>query len=404
MRILYLCQDHGVSVFGRKGCSTHVRETCRALKEAGHQVTVLCSFKGDDQGLACDLDVREASPGHLRKIGYDGRNLWHNLAFYREACNIARKQKIEAIYERFSLYGFAGTWLGNRKGLPRIVEVNAFLTVEHQSKIYFPKLAAKSEAYIARRAPALAVVSQPLVDSLVELGVSADRIFIMPMAVDTSHFLPDPSRGGAIREKWNLNGKHVIGYIGSLSGWHGINLLHDIAESIASMRKDFVILAVGGEEKHIERHRAKARERGVEAHLIFAGSVPYTEVPHHINAMDMALVPDTNYWTCPTKMYEYQASGIPTIAPRYPAILRSMDDGQEGVLFEPRNIPQMVQRILYLMDHPAARRSMGAKARQRVEATHSWQHNIARINRLFEAMQAGEMPLRGPLGAAISGA
>jgi glycosyltransferase involved in cell wall biosynthesis len=350
-------------------------------------VTILCSQKGNDYDLDKDLRINEIKPWRMRRLGYDFRNLSHNLPLYRAARRLVENEKIEAVYERFSLYSVVGTWLTRRYRLPRIVEVNAFLTVEHRGKIYFPFLARRVEKYIVRRAPALVVVSQPLFDSLVRLGVPRERISIMPMAVDVTHFKPDRERGEAIRRKWRLDSRLVIGYIGSLSGWHGISLLHDMAAEILKHRKDFVIFVVGGEEHQAERHRRRARANGLGDYLLFAGSVPYSEVPNYINAMDMALVPDTNYWTCPTKMFEYQASGVPTIAPKYAAILRGIDHGEEGLLFEPRNIPEAVEQILKLAADPSLRETIGRKARLRVMNTHSWQHNIGRIINLFESMR-----------------
>jgi len=397
MRILYLCPDHGIPVYGRRGCSTHVRETCYALQRAGHEVTLLVSQIGDDVELKRDLDILEIRPPASRKLGYDLRNLLHNFAFYRAAKDLVVTGRIDALYERFSLYSFVGTMLHRRFKLPRIVEVNAFLSVEHRDKLHFLRLALMAENRIVRRAPAMAVVSRPLHDSLVEMGVASERIFMMPMAVDTEHFHPDSERREAVRRQLNLGGRYVVGYIGGLAAWHGISMLHDMAESISRKNPDCVILVVGGTQVELDEHRAEVARRGMDRHLVFAGSVPYSKVPGYINAMDAALVPDTNYWTCPTKMFEYQASGVPTIAPEYPAILESIEDGTEGLLFKPRDLDRAVDCILRLGNDPEARQTMGESARRRVVATHSWQHNVQSITSLYEAMRSGEFPLSGPI-------
>lgn len=397
MRILYLCADHGIPIYGRRGCSTHVRETCFALTGAGHEITLLCSKLGRDEEVARELDIIEVKPPTSRKIGYDLRNLWHNRAFHRAARQLMEERKFDAIYERFSLYSLAGTWLGKRYDKPRIVELNAFLSVEHVKKIHFLRLARKAEKHIAVNAPALAVVSQPLHDSLVEMGVDSKRIFTMPMAVDITHFRPETERGKRIRNLWNLDGRYVIGYVGGLAEWHGISMLRQLAKNIKKQRGDFTIFVVGGEKIEADKHRRQARDEGLEKHLVFTGSVPYNHVPAYINAMDVALVPDTNYWTCPTKMFEYQASGIPTVAPKYSAILSAMDHGKEGLLFEPKNMVQAAQCILELGDKPEERKTIGQNAQRRVAETHSWQHNVTHISRLFEDMCSGAFPKSGPL-------
>ncbi|MFP4381467.1 MAG: glycosyltransferase family 4 protein [Candidatus Sumerlaeia bacterium] len=399
MRILYLCCDLGIPILGRRGCSTHVRETCRALQEKGHEVTILCSMKGNDEDLQSDLEIIELPPRRLRKLGYDIRNFWQNYPLYKKACQLMEERKFDACYERFSLYSLVGTWLGKKYRLPRIVEVNAFLSMEHSHKLHFSGMAKRAEKYIALRAPSLVVVSQPLHDSLVELGVESDRITNMPMAVDIDHFRPDQERRQAIRDKWKLDGKYVIGYVGSLSAWHGISFLPEISKKMLEVRDDFVIFVVGGNENHLKKHRKVVSEQKLNSHLIFAGSVPYQDVSGYINAMDVALVPDTNYWTCPTKMFEYQASCVPTIAPKLPAVERAMDHGEEGLLFPARDVNQLVELILSLADDAEKRETMGKKARERVIQTHSWQHNVEQIEKIYSDIEKGKISIEGSIGS-----
>lgn len=394
MKILYLCPDHGIPILGRRGCSTHVRETCRALNKRGHETIILASQRGQDDSLTDHLRILEQPPAQSKKLGYDLRNIWHNIPYYRRAKKIIQTEKIDAIYERFSLYAVAGTRLGRKFGLPRILEVNAFLTTEHEHKLHFLRMAKTIERYIVQHAPALVVVSDPLRERLVESGVQNERIVNMPMAVDIDHFQPNQETRQNIRRKYEMENKYVIGYVGSLSGWHGIALLPDLARKILEHRDDFVIFVVGGEEKHLEENRARVARQNLESHIRFIGSVSYEEVPDHVSAMDVALVPDTNYWTCPTKMFEYQASAVPTIAPEYPAIVEAMTHGEEGLIFPPKDMDAAAQCILSLGDAPEKRHAMGQKARTRVCATHSWQNNVDKITTLYEQMLSGKLSLR----------
>jgi glycosyltransferase involved in cell wall biosynthesis len=369
-----------------------VRETSLALQAAGHEVVVLCSSQGDDTPLASNLNVVEVPPARRKYLGYDLRNFIQNFPLYREALRLHEKYRFEAIYERSALYSALGKRLEDRLGLPRILEMNAFLTVEQENKLHFLGLARWFEHRLARQAPAVVVVSQPLVDSLVNIGVPRERIFIMPMAVNVDHFSPDAAGGDAVREQWGLGERYVIGYVGSLSGWHGIRMLPEMADMLLRLRDDFVILVVGGEPEQVAKYRRHVAERNLDSHLVFTGSVSYDEVPACLAAMDVALVPDTNYWTCPTKMFEYQASGVPTIAPRYPAVVNAMEHGREGLLFDPQDTDAAVRCILELADAPERRAEMGRLARERVVATRSWQRNVESILRLFEGIREGQLP------------
>ena len=77
LRILYLCADPGIPVLGFKGASTHVRSLVRALTEAGHTVTVVCTTRGEGNQLATEL-VEVAPDVEARRLGQLG-----DLAFAR---------------------------------------------------------------------------------------------------------------------------------------------------------------------------------------------------------------------------------------------------------------------------------------------------------------------------------
>ena len=55
MRIAYLLADPGIGVFDVKGASVHVQEMVRAMRAAGHQVTVYCVRRGDKKGRELSL-------------------------------------------------------------------------------------------------------------------------------------------------------------------------------------------------------------------------------------------------------------------------------------------------------------------------------------------------------------
>jgi glycosyltransferase involved in cell wall biosynthesis len=99
-------------------------------------------------------------------------------------------------------------------------------------------------------------------------------------------------------------------------------------------------------------------------------------------------VPDTTYWSSPAKLFEYQASGIPVLAPSYPAIHEALENGRDGLIFPPLDCACMAQLALQLMRDPEQCRRMGAAARQRAEHEHSWSHNGEEIMDLFRQLGA----------------
>ncbi len=390
MKILYLCADPGIPVFGRKGCSTHVRETCLVLERLGHQVRLLCSNDdGDRDGSSLQVDLVE--PPRSRKLSFDGRHILLNYRFGRRLDQLVREWQPDAIYERYTLYNTAGSRAARRYDLPRLVELNAFLTREQEGRIRLGSLARFVERRIVRQSPCIIVVSEPLVREISELGFPRERIVKMPMAVDLHRF--SPGDGTETRRRLGLEGVFVIGYVGTLSGWHGLELLDQVAARLRQLQAPpFAFVVIGGEGEKLELSRRRVREAGLADHVRFIGSVSHDEIPAHLRALDVGVVPDTTYWSSPAKLFEYQACGIPALAPDYPAIREAMDHGCEGFIFEPLQVERMAQLALEMIRDPQRTAQMGQSARRRAERDHSWEGNAHQIVELFE--RYGRPPAR----------
>lgn len=387
MRICYVCADHGIPVLGRKGCSTHVRETCRALQEAGHEIFVVSANRGTDESEHHDLDIIEVPPYRSKLIGADLRQFLYNRRLGKVLRSLYLERKPEVVYERYSLYSTAGTKLARAFSLPRILEVNTLLVEEQSHRLHFPGVASKFEDFIVQSAPSIIVVSEPLRDAFVQRGIDENRITIMPMAVDVKRFHPDVPPVD-LNSKYNINGKTIAGYVGTLTAWHGIDLLFDVAERFKSEGEDVCIVVIGGDRKKAEENAAMVRSRRLGEHLIFTGSVPYTDVPAYISAMDVAVIPGSVEWASPTKLFEYQASGKPAVAPRLVPVMKVLTDGREGYLFPPNDAEALADRILRLHRDPEERRIMGMRARQKVVDRYAWENNTRGIIDIFNQLLA----------------
>lgn len=387
MKICYLCADPGIPLYGRKGCSTHVRETCTALLRAGHEVKVICSnVEGDTGGERVEASPVAAPTS--KKLGFDFRHILLDRRMGAELERVIADWKPDALYERYSLYSRAGCKAAQRHGLPRLLEVNAFLTKEQKDRIRMLWLARRIERSTIGGARKVIVVSEPLRKEIHELGVPMADIAKMPMAVNLEKFSPGLDAAG-LRRRFDLEGRLVIGYVGTLAGWHGIRLMYDLAEKLKALgAPPFAFLIVGGEGDKLEMHRRKSREAGLERELLFVGSAPHQEIPQYLRAMDMALVPDMTYWSSPAKLFEYQACGLPVLAPDYPAIPEVLTHEVEGFIFPKQDIDAMARDAMRLLTDEELRRRMSAAARARAEREHSWDRNAEEILKLFGELGA----------------
>src|SRR5690606_36110021 len=157
-----------------------------------------------------------------------------------------------------------GQKVAQRHRLPRMLELNAFLTQEQAGRIRFGPLARYVERRLVGAAPCVIVVSEPLRREVAELGVDPDWIVKMPMVVDLEKFSPGED-DGEIRRRHGLEDRFIIGYVGTLTAWHGLDLLSDVADRLRRQEAPpFAFLIVGGEEHKLEENRRRVRAEGLE--------------------------------------------------------------------------------------------------------------------------------------------
>jgi glycosyltransferase involved in cell wall biosynthesis len=93
---------------------------------------------------------------------------------------------------------------------------------------------------------------------------------------------------------------------------------------------------------------------------------------------DVAVVPETNDYRSPIKMFEYMAHGKAIVAPALPPIHVALEDRRSGLLFTPGG-HGMVDAIVAALEQPGLRHELGSAAKRRVFADFTWEAHATRI-------------------------
>lgn len=389
MKILYISGDSGVEVGGRKGASTHIRETCNALVRFGHEVLILTPRPGDLSRVQAQV-IQVPAP-RAKWIGSDMRYIILNRRIRKEILKQLKVFKPDAMYERYSLYQTAGAVVAHKKKIPRILEVNTLLAREQASRLHFPKLANKIENALWRREPAMICVSETLKRLMTDTaGLDVSKMVgfgISPVAVDTEQFhpqiAPDPE---VLKLK---DGRKLAGYVGTLTAWHGVDLFFQVARILRDRGNNVLILAVGGEGERVQRLRERVIEEKLENNLIFFGSIDHHRVPGFLAAMDICLIADTQDWSSPTKFFEFAAMERPIIASRSPSVEEVFgNSGTSGLYFNRGDADGMAAEIERVLADPELGKTLGKTARCRVLDRYTWACNVQTIMELYQKMGA----------------
>jgi glycosyltransferase involved in cell wall biosynthesis len=81
---------------------------------------------------------------------------------------------------------------------------------------------------------------------------------------------------------------------------------------------------------------------------------------------------------------EAAAAGIPAIAPRSGGVCDSIQDGWNGVLFNPGDRQDFAAKLLHLVNDPALRQCLGQNGRDRVVRS-SWEHAVQCLLEVWQA-------------------
>ena len=377
MRILYHHRTQGQGVEG-----VHIKGMIDAFTEAGHAVR-LVSPPG--AGMSHERQTNKKPIGwkgfirYLPEVVFELMEIIYNVVALRRLSKALYAERFDMIYERYAFLTFAGAMMAHKADIPFFVEVNftCATPLYRKRSVWIKPIQKKIERYVFGKADGLIVVSTTLKKHLVNEGIDAARITVIPNSVNEA-FLDKTVLGDLIRQKLALHSKMVIGFVGGFYPWHGVELLLDIFPQIAREIPNVALLLIG-EGPRKEYLTAQARQMGINASVVFTGNIAHEVLPQYIAAFDLAVLPDSNDYGSPMKIYEYMAMGKPVVAPRLAPVEEGIIDGEVGLLFLKQDKDAFAFAILALLKDKERRLQMGEAARQHVLKNHRWKKNAEKI-------------------------
>ncbi len=385
MRVAYVCADRGVPVFGCKGSSIHVQEVVRNLVAEGAAVDLFAARVGGTAPAGFgSVDVHRLPKKHSQGLEE------------RERCSLEANDHLRAalgeagpfdfVYERHSLWSYAGMEYARDSGVPGLLEVNAPLLEEQRR---YRGLVREGDARRAVQrafgaASALLGVSDGVAEYLERQPAARGRVHVVPNGVDPSRFLrppttavPSPTRGTA---------PMTVGFVGTLKPWHGVE---DLVEAFAQMHDldPHTRLLIVGDGPQRPRLMEQTVACGIENAVDFPGAVAPSEIPPMLASLDVAVAPYPpleDFYFSPLKLFEYMAAGLSIVAASIGQIRQLIVHGTTGVLYPPGDTAALTAALIRLRADPALRRRLGDEARRVAARDHTWHSVIRRIFELAE--------------------
>ncbi len=393
MKILYHHRTQGTGAEG-----VHIMGIINGFRSLGHSVYIISPPGVDPERTAGGNPYSKKTNGVARALYYISRlipqllfeilEILYNIRAHHKISSTLVKNKIDLIYERHSFFAFAAVRLAKKHNIPIIVEVNELAGEKRIRKQVFVGIATRCENYVFKNVDIIIVVSDFLKSKIKGYGINENKIIVIPNAVDHRKFISNGLKN-KLKEKYGINaGGIVIGFIGWFVYWHNIELLIDVFGSTAMEKNVYLCLVGDGVLK--DKFKDMIKDRGMVNRVIFPGAISYDNMPDYIDMMDICVIPDSNDYRSPIKMFEYMAMAKPVLAPMVPPIESVIRNGKNGVLFASKNRKDFESALNDLLDNKDKRERLGLAAKDTILRNHTWQKNAENILSLYRKVRTND--------------
>lgn len=207
----------------------------------------------------------------------------------------------------------------------------------------------KIELGLYRDADKVVAVTDAFKANLIGRGIDADKIDVITNGSNVELFYERP-KNQELLDQLSLNGKFIIGYIGT----HGLaHSLDFIVRSIAKITDPDIHFLFIGDGAMKQTVVSLAKELNLK-NVTFLNPVSKNEVPKYLAICDVSLAPlkkEDNFKTViPSKIFEASAMQKPTLLGVEGQAQEIIEKYHAGLCFEPENEKDFLEKLETLRD------------------------------------------------------
>lgn len=395
-----LLNFHSASSFDPSGYTVRSNAIMRALIGENIQITC-CTRYGYPWDLRShkndDFVHQTLIEGFVMQHFQDSEKLFgHGDSRYIEAyanqlAKLAAQENTTVIHGASNyLNGLAAAIAARRIGVKSVYEMRGLWHLSRQSRD--PSYATSDhyryceimELAAAETCDGVVAISRPLRDWLVAKGIDEDKIQIVPNAAEINEKekrdVEIPNELQWFRERF------VVGYIGSLTRYDGVDTIIRAVAALKSEHPDILCIIVGDgrERKNLE---LLANELECDDAVVFTGRIPHQEVAPYYSVIDVFPLSRKPFEVCklvpPLKPLEIMAKEKPVIVSDLPPLTDIVKDNETGLVCQPDDVQSLSESILKLYKNPDLRQDLALNGRMWVEKERTWRQNGELYKQLY---------------------
>ncbi|MDP4536383.1 glycosyltransferase, exosortase A system-associated [Alkalimonas collagenimarina] len=362
MKVLHILEYSRPNI---SGYSLRSDAIIRHQRQLGIETVQLTSQRYQDfKALSEDVDgvtyLRTPQSGSLlQSIPF--LNYLHHINHLAQRIEaIVKQEKPDLIQTHSPMFNaLAAAKVGKKYNIPVTYEVRALWedaavdTGKTKEGSFKYRLIKRVEQMAFDKADAISCICEGLRQDLLKRGISPDKVFVTPNAVDTARFQQLTSPDKSLQQQLGLTGKKVIAFVGSYFKYEGLAIAIDAMTIIAKSRPDIHLLLVGGGNEQ-SALKQQAEQRQLTEHITFVDRVPFEEVSRYYSLADALIFPRQSIrlteLVTPLKPLEAMAQGKVVFASDIGGHRELIQHEKTGLLFQPDSAEALAESVLTYID------------------------------------------------------
>ncbi|HEX8514895.1 MAG TPA: glycosyltransferase family 4 protein [Bacteroidia bacterium] len=384
-KILIIYAKSTDEIFNRQSAlGSYIHCLATILLKNGYEVSINdISFSREFQSkssstfTASSSFIKKIIPGFIKE-GLKDYQLFKRLKALFDSIKAAGS--VDCILEFYTYGSEIGSELSKRYNKPLfliydnpVLEEHAFF---HDKQVFFKKRIEDREERTVQQAVRIVAYSNAVREYL-NKKYSKQLPVVIHQNVDYTRF-------DFIEEKRTAEIIN-IGFIGSFLKWHRVDLLISVFTRLRKAGKPCQLYLVGA-GMEFETIKGLANKSEFASDIFLPGFSDGPSLVELKKKIEIGIMPGSNWYGAPNKIFEYGAARMAVVAPDTPTIRDLFNNKEELLLFQQDNETSLYNTLLFYLENNDIRQEHALKLQNKIRNNYSENITFTFYNQLFSLL------------------